>query len=67
MSEELKAEVTNNIFRTLQKERFEDWMNTRFASFMEGGDAMKKELGTSSLVDAEAIIKKDIQKLFNII
>jgi len=42
-------------------------MNSRFKAFMTGDDSLKEEFNTENLVVAEALVKRDIQNLFNII
>lgn len=71
MNDEIKGEIvralSESIFETLQKEKFEDWYNSRFEAFLRGGDELQKEFGTNSLLVAETLIKKDIQILFRLI
>ena len=68
MNDELKGElirtITNQILNGLMKQDFVDWHEGRFNDFVEGN---LESFGTESHVVAEALIKQDIQRLFNLI
>ncbi len=67
LQDELIRSITENIFATLQKEKFFHWYNSgNFHAFISGGDEMEKVFGTQSSLIAEALVKQQIQQLFNI-
>jgi hypothetical protein len=56
--------LTEQIFSSLMKQDFEDWYAGRFDAFVTGD---LEEVGTESHLIAETLIKKDIQRLFNLV
>lgn len=66
---EVIAAITQNILATLKRQAFADWYgeNGRFDAFIRGGAEMEEVFGTSSHLVAETLIKKDIQRLFNLV
>ncbi len=64
MKSEIIAAVTDQILKGLMRQSFVEWHDGRFTSFVEGD---LEEFGTESHLIAETLIKRDIQRLFNLI
>jgi hypothetical protein len=62
--QEIISSVTNNILNTLTTQSFKDWYDERFEAYVVGD--IEDEFGTESRLIAETLIKRDIQRMFNI-
>jgi hypothetical protein len=64
-NQEIIAAITNNILMTLRSQPFKDWYVTRFEAYVVGD--LEDRFNTESHLVAETLIKRDIQKMFNLV